>query len=241
LGSAYARIRLTSLAASTLVLSLSPAVFAQCDRDKQQQAIAALGMHVKIQFDRYHIPSSIEGQIAPRSSGDPRESAVAALRALGDAYCVSDTDGFIASRSMLEPDELGQTDVPVHQTYRGIEVIGPGLRVHLTHDSVMSIRGWFRPGITITIDPVLTVREASHIALQHVAKRGGMNAAVQDARTPVVFVNDRNQPDLAYLVRVDYAVDSDNRYRGGRHVDDVFVNAITGAVVGVYPRIRRDP
>jgi hypothetical protein len=77
--------------------------------------------------------------------------------------------------------------------------------------------------------------------LQHVAKLGGINGVVKEVRTPVVFVDDHDKAYLAYPIRVDYVIDSKNRYLGGRHLDDVFVNARGGTVVGVHPLIIRDP
>lgn len=218
---------------------ISFAAFAQCDRDKQKQAIDALWM-VKIQFDRLHIPSSIEGQIAQRSSGDPKESALVALKAIADVYCVSHADGFVVDGN-VEPDELGRSDVHVNQTYRGIEVVGPSLTVHLTHDAVTLIRGWFRPGISMSTDPALTSDQALQIALQHVAKQRGVNGIVKGTRAPVVFIDEHDAAYLAYPVRVEYWVNSKNRYLGGRGLDDVFVNAISGGVVGVRPLIHKDP
>jgi Zn-dependent metalloprotease len=229
-------------AASLLaVICMSLAAFAECDIDKQLQAIAALGMQVKISFDRHHIPSSIEGQIASRVSADPVESALAALRTIAPVYCVSAADDFIFSRMMLKPDALGQTDVRINQTYHGLDVVGPSLTVHLTHDSVSMIKGWFRQGISVPTDPVLTSQQASRIALQHVVKRRGINGAVEEVRVPVIFVNDHGEPCLAYPVRVDYLIISNNRYDGGRHLDDVFVDAIAGTLAGVRPLIIRDP
>lgn len=236
-----APIRIPFIAASVLIVTfISFSAFAQCDRAKQQQAISSLGMDVKIRFDHDHVPSSIEGKVAPRASADPKESALAVLRTLRDVYCASRVDDFVVSERVLRLDELGQTDVWIDQTYRGMPVIGVGLRVHLTHDSVTSISGYFRPGINVSVDPVVTREEAAQIALRHVAKGGAASSAVKEVRDLAVFVND-HEAYLAYPVQVDYAVHSDNRYRGGNHLDDVFVSAITGAVVGVNPLIRRDP
>jgi hypothetical protein len=67
-------IRILFTAVSVLIVTLiSFSAFAQCDRDKQQRAIAALGMHVKIRFDHDHVPSSIRGYFRPgiKVSVDP--------------------------------------------------------------------------------------------------------------------------------------------------------------------------
>lgn len=224
-----------------VIAHMSSTVFAQCDRDKQQQAIAALGMQVKVRFDDYHIPYLMEGNIAQRSSGDPVDSAHTTLRAIAPLYCVSAADDFTFSGTMSKPDDLGQTFVEIRQTYRGVEVIGPSLRVHLTHDAVKSIRGTFRPEITVSMDPVLTSQEAVRSVLNDIARRGGISHRLRGVRGPVVYVNDQDKVCLAYSVRVEYVVDVRNRYIGGRHIDDIFVNAVTGTVAGRYPLIRKDP
>lgn len=113
--------------------------------------------------------------------------------------------------------------------------------MHLTHDSVDSIRGSFRPGISVSIDPVLRSQQAVRIALHHVDRHGGSNYRARGVRGPVVYVDEQEKVCLAYSVRVDYVVDSENWYMGGRRLDDVFVNAVTGMVAGRYPLIRRDP
>ncbi|MGB2603909.1 MAG: hypothetical protein WBC78_09950 [Candidatus Sulfotelmatobacter sp.] len=136
---------------------------------------------------------------------------------------------------MSKPDDLGQTDVEIHQTYRGIEVIGPCLKVHLTHDSVNSMRGRFKHGISVSTDPVLSSQEAVRIALHYVVTDGGIYGAVKGVRGPVVYVNYHDKVCLADSVRVGYLIDSNDRYKGGRFLDDVFVNALTGTVVGVHP------
>jgi len=166
---------------------------AQCDRDKQRQAIRDLGMQVKVQFDDYgirpwHIPSWIEGNIAQRSSGDPVDSALTALRAIASVYCATPADDFRYAGTMSKPDGFGQTFVEIHQTYRDLEVIGTSLRVHLTHDSVDSIRGNFRPDINLSIDPVLSNRDAVRIAVRDIARNGRVNYRLRGVRGPVVYV-----------------------------------------------------
>jgi Zn-dependent metalloprotease len=232
---------LFSATISVIVICVSSAAFAQCDRNKQQQAINALGMQVKVRLGGYQVPSSIEGQIAQRSSSDPDESALAAIRTIADVYCVSDDDDFAIAGTRLPRDDLGPTDVIIHQTFRGIQVIGPSLTVHLTHDSVTSIWGSFRPGIRVPTDPLLTTDDALRIALQFVAKQHGVNGVLKQIRGPVVFVDDRDKPRLSYPVRVAYWIDSKDRYVGGRHLDDIFVSAMTGRIVGVIPLIHKDP
>jgi hypothetical protein len=226
-----------------VITCISSGAWAECARAKQQEAIAGLGMQVKIRFDRDHIPLSIEGRVGLRTSDDPVESALSALRTIAPVYCASAADDFMFGGGRPKPDELGQADVVINQTYRGVQVVGPSLRVHLTHDSVTMIRGSFTPGISVSIKPALTGLEASRIALQHIVELGGINIAVTELRVPVVFVNFVNKDGayFAYPVRVDYTIDNNDRYLGGHHLDDIFIDANDGAVVGVRALIIRDP
>lgn len=230
-----------SLAYLLVILCMSCNALSQCDRDKQQQAITALDMQVKFRFDKNHIPYFIEGNIASRVSGDPVDDTLTALRAIAPVYCAFAADDFTLTGNMSKPDDLGQTSVEVHQTYRGLEVFGPSLRVHLTHDSVDNISGQFRPAIKLSTDPAISSQEAERIALHDVASYGGIDYSVKGVRGPLVYVYENDNVCLAYAVRVGYVIDSKERYVGGPHLDDVFVNAVTGTVAGSYPLLRWDP
>lgn len=114
-------MKFSCLAYLLVIACMSTTALAQCDRDKQQRAITALGMQVRIQFDDYHspswhVPSWMEGNIAQRISGDPVDSALTALRSIGPVYCATAADDFMFTGTMSKPDDLGQTFVEIHQT-----------------------------------------------------------------------------------------------------------------------------
>jgi Zn-dependent metalloprotease len=202
-----------------ILINASSQLFAQCPTPKQQQAIAALASRVTFEFGPDHEPTWLRGQIGPRTSEDPVESAISILKTIGDVFCVSPDDGFLFSGRMEKEDKLGQTAVRVIQTYRGLDVVGPELIVHMTRDSVILINGNFVPGISLPTEPVLSAQEASKAALNDIAASGGINGTVKEVRQPLVFVDD-GKAHLAYLK---------DKSAGG---DDVFVEAITGHVLG---------
>jgi Zn-dependent metalloprotease len=209
-----------------ILINASSQLFAQCPTPKQQQAIAALASRVTFEFGPDHEPTWLRGQIGPRTSEDPVESAISILKTIGDVFCVSPDDGFLFSGRMEKEDKLGQTAVRVIQTYRGLDVVGPELIVHMTRDSVILINGNFVPGISLPTEPVLSAQEASKAALNDIAASGGINGTVKEVRQPLVFVED-GKAHLAYPVQVYYFLK--DKSAGG---DDVFVEAITGHVLG---------
>jgi Zn-dependent metalloprotease len=223
-----------------LLTSMPSKALAQCNRDKQQQAITALGIRVKLRFNDDHIPISIEGPIAHRVSADPEESALAVLRSIRDVYCASPLDDFVFARFSGEPREFGQTNVRIHQTYRGLEVFGPELQVELSHDSVTLVDGRFQPGINLSTKPAINDQDASQIAMEYLSEEEGTtNIVVKAVRCPVIFVRDRDA-FLACKVRVTYDVDSQDRYQRGGHLDDMYIDAREGVLIGSYPLIIRD-
>jgi Zn-dependent metalloprotease len=104
---------------------------AQCDKGKQQQAIAALGSQVRIQLNNHHVPSWIVGPLGARISADPVQSAIAAIKARSDVFCASVDDTFVF-RGRMENDKHGQTHVRITQRYHGLDVFGLELIVHMT-------------------------------------------------------------------------------------------------------------
>jgi Zn-dependent metalloprotease len=237
------RQRCASLALSSLVivtLSLSSFSFAACDRAKQQQALAALALRARIELDQNRIPSWIVGQIGPRTSEDPIQAAIDTLRTNADVFCASTTDNFVSTGGIEKEDKLGQTHVRINQTYRELDVVNAGLTVHMTRDSVILINGKFVPAIDLPTEPVLSRQEASRVALGHVTATGGTEGAVQGIRATVVFVDSHDNVYLAYPVKVGYVFPVGNRYTKGPHVDEFFVDAIGGTVVGSQPLMIRD-
>jgi Zn-dependent metalloprotease len=223
-----------------VILLLTNASVSECDRAKQQQALAALSLRAHIELDRNGIPSWIRGQVGPHSTEDPVQCAITTLESLQGAFCASNADGFAFTGRMEKEDELGQTHVRVKQTYRGIDVIGPELVVHMTRKEVIVINGWFLPAIDVPTEAVLSKQEASVIARSYVADMGGTDSAVQQVGMAVVFAGRDDRVHLAYPVETRYKMIEGNRYQVGWHSDEIFVDAIAGVVVGSHPILIRD-
>jgi Zn-dependent metalloprotease len=210
---------------------------AQCDRAKQQRAIAALG-GVSIEFDRNHVPAWIRGQIGERTSEDPVESALAVLKANADVFCALADDGFVFSGQVAKEDKLGQTAVRINQTYRGLDVFPRQLIVNMTRHSVIIINGQFKPEINVPTKAVVNGQEASRSALEYVAAIGGTDATVTKIGALMVFVGDDDTASLTYPVTVGYRSKPGGAYGNLPQSDDFFVDAIAGAVVGDNPRFK---
>jgi Zn-dependent metalloprotease len=153
--------------------------FRKCDKAKQQQALAAIRLRSQIELDHRGPPSWIKGQIAPRNGEDPVQSALTTLEMIRDAFCAASNDGFAFTGHLEKEDRLGQTHVRIKQTYRGLDVPGAELTVHMTQDSVTIINGHFQPGIDLPTKPVLTSQEVSRIALEHVTAIGRIEQSVR--------------------------------------------------------------
>jgi Zn-dependent metalloprotease len=173
-----------------------------------------------------------------RASQDPVESALAALRANKALFCAWEEDDFRFTGRMEKEDQFGLTTVRVGQTYRGLEVVQQELIVHMTRDSVVMINGRFIAGISVPTEPCLLEKQAEQIAVNHIVTLGGINPTTKGAGSLVVFVNEQDKAYLAYPVTVDYRMKRGNLWENGPHSDKVFVDAITGEVVGRHPQIR---
>ena len=223
-----------------VTLVLTNVAFSECDKAKQQHALAAIRLRSQIELDQRGLPSRIRGQIAPRNGEDPVQSALTTLETIRDAFCAGSNDGFAFTGHLEKEDRLGKTHVRIKQTYRGLDVLGPELIVHMTQDSVIIINGHFLPGIDLPTNPVLASQEVSRVALEHVTAIGGIEGSVRAIRPLVVFAGDMDQGHLTYPVETAYKLVNGNRYQVGGHLDDFFVDAVTGAVVGKHAHIIRD-
>ena len=214
------------------MLAVTNIAFSQCDRAKQQQALAALRLRSQIELDRHGLPSWIRGQIAPRGGEAPVQTALTTLESIRAVFCASNTDGFAFTGRISKEDKLGQTAVSVKQTYRGLDVEGPELSVHMTSNEVIMINGRFLPEIDVPIKPALSTQEASLIALEHVTAIGGIEGRVNAIHALVVFAGEGDQGHLTYPVETGYKLVKGDVYEVGPHLDDFFVDALNGAVVG---------
>ncbi len=217
-----------------------PTTSMPCDATKQQSAIARLGAQVRIDFDANHIPSWIRGTIGPRASADPVEAATATLRNISDVFCASPDDDFAFTRRVEKEDRLGQSFVRVQQTYRGLDVLGAELIVHMTNDAVIMVNGSFVAGIRISTAPILTEKDASSSAVRHIASVGGKKIKLGSVEKLVIYIDNKQQAHLAYPVHIGYETDNpriDPRTTQ-RFLDErVFIDAATGQYLSSWSTI----
>lgn len=177
---------------------------------------------------------SLEGDLGPRQDADPVAAAQAALKAQGTAFGRGPDDDFININFEL-PDELGTQHIRMTQTYRGVPVLGGELIVHLTPDQVQQINGRFVAGLQLSIEPELSANEAEARAVGDVQQRGGQEIQVYEANDePTLFVfAEGDARRLARRVRISYQGED------GEELDDLFVDAVDGSVLGRHSQIHR--
>lgn len=195
---------------------------------EQRKAIAAL-KDVDLEVDADGVPSHLMGRLSDRGFADPIGSAEEALQRHGAAFRRGTDDGF--AYRLHEDDELGQTHVRMTQTFRGFEVVGGELIVHMDGGSIRGINGRFVADLDVDTRPVLSAAQAADKALLDVDKTGGQYGLVVDTEQPVVFVAEGGAARLAIPVTVFY------HWEDGPALDRMFVDAQTGATLGRHPKM----
>lgn len=118
----------------------------------------------------------------------------------------------------------------LQQTYRGLPVVGGELIAHPDRDCVLGVNGQFVPGVQVPVEPKLSKREALAVALARVEAEGGTPERVAQVMKPVINARE-GLATLAIPVMVYYA------WQGEPHLDIFYVDATTGRVVGLEPRL----
>lgn len=236
--------RFILLTFGTLTL-LSACAFSECNRAKQQSAMAALQLHAQVTLDRNEVPSWILGPrgispIMPRSSDDPVASAITTLNQIREVFCATENDGFASTGRTEHDKRLDRSVVRIKQTYRGMDVVGTGLNVNMTADDVITINGSFRPDIDLPMEPAIDSQKAATIARAHVAGRGATEIHEEGVGDLTVFVDQSNRAYLTYPVTISYWIAHGSGYAAGVHRDTFFIDAMAGAVVGTMPLIFKD-
>jgi bacillolysin len=198
---------------------------------KQKQAIESYGSQVQVKMDRTGVPSYLMGLQSVRTSRDQARAAQAALSAHGDAFRRRARDGF-TYRSALR-DDLGIVHVRMDQTYNGIPVIGGEMIVHMTRNRIVGFNGRFLPDLDLPTEPAITSDQAGANAVVFIGNTEGQTPTLVETRKPVIFVDEDDAGHLAIPVRVSYA-GSD-----GVEIDDVFVDAMEGNILGRHPLVWR--
>ena len=219
------------------IVATTLSLYAQRSEDAQQSeeqsaAIRALGPQVRAEMNRKGVPAFLEGKLSTRTSVDPVAAAARAIQSHRDVFRAGMNDDFIFS-GRKHQDMLGQDHVRMQQTFQGLPVIGGELIVHMTRDSVIGISGRFVPDINVPTQPTLSADLLQQVALRRIADGAGLNPRVESIGVPVVFVDDDDNASLAVPVQVSYVGTQ------GAQIDDIYVDANSGYVVGVRPRVMR--
>ncbi len=216
------------LAGVLLVGSGAWALGRRAPAEDQAAALAALGPGVHYRLDAAGVPSAIRGLELPRQAADPARAALDALDRLGPAFRRRVHDGFTAGT--VEHDRLGQEHVRVQQTYRGVPVVGGELVVHMDREAVVGVSGRFVPDLDLDVTPAISREDAAGYAQAWVAADGGEPREVMEIGEPAIFAR-HGDPALTIPVLVYYT------YQRDPHLDILYVDAFTGEVRGVEPRL----
>lgn len=194
----------------------------------QEQAVQALPEGAELSLSEHGVPRELwrpgKARLAPQAEG----AALLAVYELGPLFRLQAEDNFIPR--VVERDELGQEHVRLQQTYRGLPVVGGELIVHLDSQQVLGVNGQFVPDLELEVSPRLTEREAIASATARVEADGGMPEGVVEVGAPVVYARG-TAPFLALPVLVYYS------YQGSPHLDIFYVDASSGEVKGLEPRL----
>lgn len=194
----------------------------------QEEALQALPEGSEYSLSPAGVPRELWLRGKARPAAPAREAGLMAIYELGPLFRLRGEDAFLARQ--VERDELGQEHVRLQQTYRGLPVVGGELIVHLDRDRVLGINGQFVPDVELSVEPKLSEREALAAALAKVEADGGMPEGVAQVMEPVIYARE-GVPTLAIPVMVYYG------WQGEPHLDIFYVDATTGQVVGLEPRL----
>jgi len=208
-----------------VVLLAGPAFARQAE---QLRALADLPPGVEYRLDEAGIPEEIRGLSKQRASEDPKLAAVFAVEELGPVFRLGPEDRL--EPRAVERDQLGQEHVRLQQVYRGLPVVGGELIVHLDGKAVRGINGRFVPDLRLEVVPALAEQQALARAIELVEQDGGRPEGVSEVLPPVIYARE-GEPRLAVPVLVYYD------HETGPHVDIFYLDARSGAKLGVEPRL----
>ncbi len=136
-------------------------------------------------------------------------------------------DEFVMNRT--EHDDLGMTHIRYQQIYRGLEVWGRDVVVHLNRDGqVESFNGRYIRTPSNVGDVVGTVAEP---AVRATAEREFGKIAQKIYSRRLIYVDQKNQALLAWLVNIKGALDENWHY---------FIDAKSGAILHRYNHVMYD-
>jgi vibriolysin len=197
----------------------------------QRQALDSYGPAIDVELDDRDVPKFLMGKLSRREHADPVSEAHRILKQHGDAFRRNADDDFV--HRTHERDALGQTHVRMSQTYKGLRVIGGELVVHLSDDAVIGVNGRFIADLNVNDTAVLSGAQAAERAVSRVRAEAGSDISVVETKPAVVFAGTNDLARLAIPVMVRYV--SGN----GPEMDEIFVDAADGSVVGREPQVLR--
>ncbi len=176
-------------------------------------------------------PTFIQGQLGTLAPGIDRGAAAMAFLAdfAGESLSASGQEGFFVLAE--NRDDLGYVHVRIVQEINGLAVLGNQIVVHADDDSgeVYAVTGRFVSAVGLASDPLLEAIPALELA----AKEMGIVAVATDEPELVYVLDDFDQPVLAWRNRVEYST------KEGDEIDEIFADAVTGAVVARHPQVHR--
>jgi Zn-dependent metalloprotease len=157
------------------------------------------------------------------SSTDPARQGADFWRSYGALFGVADAATELVLRRQTT-DAYGVTHVRYDQRYRGLQVFGRQLLLHLRDGEVIAANGHFANGVELATAPAVSATGAAFTATGGISARGGRSLA--GTPTLLVHVNGLDRARLAWRVTV-----SSSEPLG---VWRVFVDAQTGDVLQAY-------
>ena len=126
-------------------------------------------------------------------------------------------------------DETGRRFIKLQQQHSGLTVVGREVVVQVGSDtSVEAIIGTLHPELKLAGGATLTGDDALAAALKGLGAEG---AQVRKAPTQAIYIDAAEQPVLVYRATVDFVGPS------GRNLDELFINAQSGALIARHPQI----
>jgi len=176
------------------------------------------------------IPYSIRGFAKP-AEGDSVKAALSFLEKIKGVFRIKDPASEMSLRT-VQKDDLGYEHVRFYQKYKGLQVVGSELIVHINEKKqIYQINGQYHPDINISITPVSSSEKALSIGVQEFQEKPGFK--VEKEPELVVYPSGVKHYVLAYHYVLYY---DDLAGDVGRWV--YYVDAATGEVINRYNDIK---
>ncbi len=139
-------------------------------------------------------------------------------------------DGSNLQELKSHSDDLGQTHVKLEQHYKGLEVFGAQLVVHMNDSGVTGVSGDFVPNVSLSTVPAMNAAAAGENAVRLLRKnKGGNDLQVKSTKLAVYPLGLLEGTDVTS--RLAYAVE----VSGSALHEQVWMDAQTGAILNRIP------